>query len=1407
MLRRLLTILRGSLHTIVIAVVALVVAFYLSIHFNLAGMLVKHSLSNELAEQLGTRVTVQGDVSVDWLNQVVLNQLTIYDQQDDTLLYARRAMVAYDLWPLLSHHLVLNTCQLIDFDLRAYRASADSAANYQFIIDALAKKDPDSTPFIQKLDLNAILLRQGRLSYHVQDQPYLSDSPIDPHHVQVSALSANVHVHDNQLVVKKFHCLERETAFRMSRCELALNVGEVLKAPRGEGRFLFAVKGLEASGEELSCKADLNGTSDDITLHLSHLDLPYGHPRLKAVSELHTSADVRLSQYRNAFDSIYVNAGIRNLSLRVDTLGSMHLGGTFEGTLCHANVSCQMESDLGNADVNATLDCLPVQADDRKLSHRRIAVKGHCRTPGFDLAKVMPAKAQLGTTALDADFTVVRHPQQPLQVGLNGMVRQLEWRGYAYHDVKVNGSVQSNRMRGDLSLNDSLGNVKANFDIDMTHPRHHYQVDGAIIHLNPNGLHLTDSKYLDSLSLTGRIHADVAATNWQHAEGEVALTYLCLEKGDQLLELDPLNFEGTLSRGVLSSPFVNLQYDRNRRTQEYHLRGEVPAANELFEMLRLPLAMNREGKFDVRIDSCQHVRSAHVELPALDLQKGRAIAATLDAKGNAQGVLSPVLDFEALTRKHRLAGTVRSTVRLDTLDVLLQPTALLFDTTDIHITDAHLRSDAQGGYFIENVHVTGGQQELSAAGHLGKEGDQELKVSLRHFDLDQVFSNFEKKFLHFGGRVTGELRLSHDQQLRLTADSLHIHRFAYIDTIVGDACLNVDYKLGDKQILITGDILTDQRYRSGIYGDIYLGKRDSMDLQFDVDHLPIGFINNWTGNILQQFCGRGTGFVRLYGPKKKLQLEGHPYVDGRFTHNVIGAHFHLADTVRLDPNLIHLDNAHVDDCHGHPLVLNARIPHQYLKHFDYDVNIKLPNAPQGFLVLDRQPVPGRIYWGQLYVQGEATLKGSGGKHRFDIRVAPTERSWFYLSPGEQDMNPDQAAYTFLTFRDKARLALDAMMAEASASSPAAHTIQQSPKKSGGMDLEVVLRVNATDQCQVYFQMDPLSEDKFICRGHGDLSVNYDPKRDIKLTGQYNIDRGTYTMNIKGDLVTKILQLQNTSYIKFDGLPSNAEINLDCLYNIPSVNLNDLDESIATLGSLSRTTVPVDCQLNIFGPMSKPDIKFDLEVKNVSDDIQAYVRNVIGTQEMMNQEVLYLLIFSKFYTPQYVQSNQSHTGSELTSLASSTITSQVNQLLNRISDNVTMGTNFRSDKGDFSDMEMDVSLSTRLLGDRLQLSGNVGYRDPANRIGTMNNSTSFIGDFDIEYRINRSGTIRAKAYSHYNERDYSINNALTTQGIGFILHKDFRSIRDFWPWSIWDKVPIPALPQDTILVQDPIQDKK
>ena len=157
---------------------------------------------------------------------------------------------------------------------------------------------------------------------------------------------------------------------------------------------------------------------------------------------------------------------------------------------------------------------------------------------------------------------------------------------------------------------------------------------------------------------------------------------------------------------------------------------------------------------------------------------------------------------------------------------------------------------------------------------------------------------------------------------------------------------------------------------------------------------------------------------------------------------------------------------------------------------------------------------------------------------------------------------------------------------------------------------------------------------------------------------------------------------------------------------------------------------------------------------------------------MNRQIIYLLALNRFYTPDFMNMGQSR-NNELVSVASSTLSAQLGNILGQLSENWNISPNFRSEKGDFSDMEVELALSSQLLNNRLIFNGNFGYRD-----NTVNNNT-FIGDFDLEYLLNKSGTIRLKAYNHYNDRNYYIKSALTTQGVGIMLRHDFNRWGDLF----------------------------
>ncbi|MBR1543696.1 MAG: hypothetical protein IJ626_02240, partial [Muribaculaceae bacterium] len=66
----------------------------------------------------------------------------------------------------------------------------------------------------------------------------------------------------------------------------------------------------------------------------------------------------------------------------------------------------------------------------------------------------------------------------------------------------------------------------------------------------------------------------------------------------------------------------------------------------------------------------------------------------------------------------------------------------------------------------------------------------------------------------------------------------------------------------------------------------------------------------------------------------------------------------------------------------------------------------------------------------------------------------------------------------------------------------------------------------------------------------------------------------------------------------------------------------------------------------------------------------------------------------------------------------------------------------------------------------------------------------------QYLLNKKGTIRLKAYNHFNDQNFSIRNALTTQGVGIVFKHDFDKPFDFLKKSK-NKVPNDTVPNDSV----------
>lgn len=406
------------------------------------------------------------------------------------------------------------------------------------------------------------------------------------------------------------------------------------------------------------------------------------------------------------------------------------------------------------------------------------------------------------------------------------------------------------------------------------------------------------------------------------------------------------------------------------------------------------------------------------------------------------------------------------------------------------------------------------------------------------------------------------------------------------------------------------------------------------------------------------------------------------------------------------------------------------------------------------------------WYGRIYGRGGATVKGVPGLIDINVNMSTEPGSTFTFVLDDREQS---AEYDFITFRDRDKARKDSLAALDPTPLIVRQLRDRIKKEEAGPPTEYRMEFNidVTPEATLNLIMDPVGGDKITAHGSGHLRMSYDSEGELNMWGKYTLNRGAYNFTLQ-DIVVKDFNIREGSSIEFRGDPYAAQLDITASFST-NANLSDLDKSFLDDPELNRTTVRVNALLKAKGDMRQPEIGFDLEFPSLTADTYRKVRSIVSTEEMMDRQIIYLLALNRFYTPDYMSATH---GNEIASVASSTLSSRLGSMLGQLSDNWSIAPAIRSDRGDFSDVEVDVALSSHLLDNRLLLNGNLGYRDKS-----LNNN-SFIGDFDIRYLLNRAGTFQLKAYNRYNDQNYYLKSALTTQGIGVVFKREFDTINPF-----------------------------
>ncbi len=666
---------------------------------------------------------------------------------------------------------------------------------------------------------------------------------------------------------------------------------------------------------------------------------------------------------------------------------------------------------------------------------------------------------------------------------------------------------------------------------------------------------------------------------------------------------------------------------------------------------------------------------------------------------------------------------------------------------------------------IKDFGLSQADRYLNVNGRLSKEATDSLAVELNKINLEYIFQLINFNAVEFAGNATGYVYAKQVLEKPVADAYLNVSDFTFNRGRMGSMDVHGNWGSHGKSIYLNAHIKDPEaRHQTHVEGTITPGRgpNGGLDLRVDAKRINLFFLNKFTDGIFDNLQGRATGKARIFGPFKKINLEGDLVADEvNMGVRMLGTRYRIyGDSIILRPNNIWIRRATAYDDMGQPggtehlAIVNGHLMHDHLKNLRYNFDIEARNV----LGYNFRDFGDQSFHGTVYASGNVKLAGEPGRLEVNINATPLSGTEFAYNVSTPETLTEAAFISYVSKKDST----------ATKPTPDGNPAQDEEEEEES-DIYLNFDLDITPDADVRLLMDPKSGDNITLNGRGRIRANYHNKGKFRMYGIYNVERGVYKLSLQ-DFIRKDFVFQENSSITFGGDAYQAALNLRAIYTVPNVSLDDLSAT-----SLGLSNTRVDCVMNITGTPGAPAVSFDFDLPNANEDEKQMVRSMVSTEEEKNMQAVYLLGIGRFYNTnaQYMQGSSQSTMA-MNSLLSSTLSSQFNQMMSNMvgSNNWSFGANLRTGEMGWEELDVEGILSGRFLNNRLLFNGNFGYRE------SIYSNNNFIGDFDVQYLLTPTGTISLKAYNETNDR-YFIQSSLTTQGIGIQFKKDFNRWKDLF----------------------------
>ena len=546
-------------------------------------------IAGALSERLGTQVSV-GRVDIGLPNRLILDDVSILDQQNKRLLSVSRLSASIDLWPLTDGKIRISSAQLFGAHANFYQKDSLSKPNFQFVIDSLASKDTTShTPL--DLRVNTFIMRHSSVRFDRQD---VAETPglFNPQHLYVSDISAHVLLKaltDDSLNVQiKRLGFQEQSGLKVNRLALRLDADKqqtrlrelLLEMPSTrleidslDAKYQWDDKGLVTSSliyggaidNSYITPSDLRFFYQPLKNYQRQISLStrfsgtYRHIDIPALNIASDTGDINLTAngfvdgwqdktpaWKLDLDELqlsetiidFLHKNIAGIPEEVTRIGALRLSGQFSGEHNGAlTARGNLATGIGEAVINL-----------HKNGNEQF--EGTIVTPQFDLNQLL-GDDSLGKIIADLSLSGQLHRNGMPDVKVVGKVSQFDFKGYSFSNINLNGTCSSQGYNGLLKIVDPnvVADVDGSFLTGGKGQQHRLSLNGTIERLVPQALGLSDQ--WGPAVFAGNVQADVTARTLKDAVGTLRVSNFSMteEEDSRPYHLDNLLLTSTMDNG------------------------------------------------------------------------------------------------------------------------------------------------------------------------------------------------------------------------------------------------------------------------------------------------------------------------------------------------------------------------------------------------------------------------------------------------------------------------------------------------------------------------------------------------------------------------------------------------------------------------------------------------------------------------------------------------------------------------------------------------------------------------------------------------------------------------------------------------------------------------------------------